>query len=52
MRVVLTVLGAAVALATSGTAAASTNIDHDRVSGPNLHSHTSTMTDLGTLGGT
>ena len=46
---VLTVLGAvlALALATPGTAAASTDIYHDRVSGA-----TATMTDLGTLGGT
>jgi probable HAF family extracellular repeat protein len=52
--VVLTVLGAvlALALATPGTAAASTDIYHYRVSGPSAYGHTATMTDLGTLGGT
>ena len=53
LRVVLTVLGAvlALALATPGTAAASTDIYHDRVSGPSVYGHTATMTDLGTLPG-
>ena len=53
LRVVLTVLGAvlALALATPGTAAASTDIYHYRVSGPSVHGHTATMTDLGTLPG-
>ena len=48
-----TVLGAvlALALATTGTAAASTDIYHYRVSGPSVHGHPATMTDLGTLGG-
>ncbi len=54
LRGVLTVLGAvlALALATPGTAAGSTDIDHYRVSGPSVHGHPGTMTDLGTLGGT
>ena len=49
----LTVLGAVLvlALAAPGTAAASTDIYHYRVSGPSVHGHTATMTDLGTLGG-
>ena len=51
---VLTVLGAvlALALATPGTAAASTGHLPLQVSGPSVHGHTATMTDLGTLGGT